>query len=241
MQNELTVRETPRQKEFSFYNIFWIYVVGGVIGCILETIWCCFVFGEYSSRSSNLFFPISVVWAFGAVIFTLVLKGNLDSSPGLIFLKGYIMGGMFEFTCGFLCEKFFDVTFWDYSALPFSLGRYVNLMFCCFWGLAALVWCKKVYPLIRRILMEKRRKSSRLLTQVFALFMAVTTLMSGAALFRMNERSQNLPAQNGFERYLDRHYTDEVLQRCFPKMKPADLVIPPDVQADRQSAASDGV
>ena len=78
--------------------------------------------------------------------------------------------------------------------------------------------------------MEKTRKSSRVLTQLFAVFMLVTTLMSGAALFRMNERSQNLPAQNGFERYLDQHYSDEVLQRCFPKMKPADLVIPPDTQ-----------
>ena len=56
MEYELTVQETSRQKEFSFYNIFWIFVAGGVIGCILETIWCCFVFGEYSSRSSNLFF-----------------------------------------------------------------------------------------------------------------------------------------------------------------------------------------
>ena len=228
MEYELTVQETSRQKEFSFYNIFWIFVAGGVIGCILETIWCCFVFGEYSSRSSNLFFPISTVWGLGAVLFTLLLKGNMESSSGLIFLKGYIMGGMFEFVCGFLCEKVLDVTFWDYSALPFSLGRYVNLVFCCFWGLAALCWCRKIYPMIRRILMEKTRKSSRLLTQGFAVFMLLTTLMSGAALFRMSERSRNLPPQNRFEQYLDQHYSDEILQRCFPKMKPADLVIPSD-------------
>lgn len=157
MEYELTVQETSRQKEFSFYNIFWIFVAGGVIGCILETIWCCFVFGEYSSRSSNLFFPISTVW-----------------------------------------------------------------------GLAALCWCRKIYPMIRRILMEKTRKSSRLLTQGFAVFMLLTTLMSGAALLRMSERSQDLPPQNRFEEYLDQHYSDEILQKCFPKMKPADLVVPSD-------------
>lgn len=224
MERELTERETPAG-EFSFYNIFWIFVAGGVIGCIVETIWCCFVFGEYSSRSSNLFFPISSVWGLGAVLFTLLLKGNMDSSPGLIFLKGYIMGGVFEFLCGFVCEQFLDVTFWDYSGLPFTLGRYVNLVFCCFWGIAALVWCRKVYPLIRRTLMEGRKRSSRLLTQIFAVFILVTTFLSGAALFRMNERSRNLPPQNGFERYLDSHYSDETLRRCFPKMKPADLVI----------------
>lgn len=137
-------------------------------------------------------------------------------------------GGMFEFACGFLCEKVLDVTFWDYSALPFSLGRYVNLVFCCFWGLAALCWCRKIYPMIRRILMEKTRKSSRLLTQGFAVFMLLTTLMSGAALLRMSERSQDLPPQNSFEQYLDQHYSDEILQKCFPKMKPADLVVPSD-------------
>ena len=74
--------------------------------------------------------------------------------------------------------------------------------------------------------MEKTRKSSRLLTQGFAVFMLLTTLMSGAALLRMSERSQDLPPQNRFEQYLDQNYSDEILQKCFPKMKPADLVIP---------------
>ena len=55
--------------------------------------------------------------------------------------------------------------------------------------------------------MEKTRKSSRLLTQGFAVFMLLTTLMSGAALLRMSERSQDLPPQNRFEQYLDQHYS----------------------------------
>ena len=44
----------------------------------------------------------------------------------------------------------------------------------------------------------------------------------------MSERSQDLPPQNRFEQYLDQHYSDEILQKCFPKMKPADLVVPSD-------------
>lgn len=106
MEYELTVQETSRQKEFSFYNIFWIFVAGGVIGCILETIWCCFVFGEYSSRSSNLFFPISTVWGLGAVLFTLLLKENMESSSGLIFLKGYIMGECLNSPVAFSVKRF---------------------------------------------------------------------------------------------------------------------------------------
>lgn len=36
MEYELTVQETSRQKEFSFYNIFWIFVAGGALYSAFE-------------------------------------------------------------------------------------------------------------------------------------------------------------------------------------------------------------
>ena len=41
-------------KGFNLYKVFWIFMVGGVLGCIVETIWCYFAFGELSSRTSNV-------------------------------------------------------------------------------------------------------------------------------------------------------------------------------------------
>ena len=47
------------------YRLFWIYVVCGVAGFAIETIWCWIDFQEFTSRTSNLFFPISCVWGVG--------------------------------------------------------------------------------------------------------------------------------------------------------------------------------
>ena len=219
MEYELTVQETSRQKEFSFYNIFWIFVAGGVIGCILETIWCCFVFGEYSSRSSNLFFPISTVWGLGAVLFTLLLKENMESSSGLIFLKGYIMGGMFEFACGFLCEKVLDVTFWDYSGMPLHIGKYINIPFCLVWGLFGVFWVRKICPFIKQKLDRPAKEQTRPLFLAFVIFMAASQVLTGAALLWMHERQDGKAAENHAEQMLDQYFTDQTLQSFFPKMK----------------------
>ena len=40
----------------SGYLAFWTFFAGGIAGYCLETIWCWFAFGGFSSRTSNLFF-----------------------------------------------------------------------------------------------------------------------------------------------------------------------------------------
>ena len=38
----------------------------------------------------------------------------------------------------------FGKVFWDYSDIPFNLGGRINLLYCFFWGIAAVVWLKKI-------------------------------------------------------------------------------------------------
>ena len=38
--------------------------------------------------------------------------------------------------------------FWDYSKIPFNLGGRINLLYCFFWGIAAVVWIKGIYPVM---------------------------------------------------------------------------------------------
>ena len=45
-------------------------------------------------------------------------------------------------------EAAFGTVFWDYSGLPFNLGGRINLLYCFFWGIAAVVLMKGVYPVL---------------------------------------------------------------------------------------------
>ena len=42
----------------------------------------------------------------------------------------------------------FGKVFWDYSKIPFNLGGRINLLYCFFWGIAAVVWIKGIYPVM---------------------------------------------------------------------------------------------
>ncbi len=135
-------------------------------------------------------------------------------------MKGYFLGGAFEFICGMVGQLILGVTFWDYSALPFSLDRYVNLMFCCFWGGFSILWVKVLYPLCIKLFHRIPPKVFSKAAVCTICFLIVTEAFTGAALLRMSKRESKPQATNVVEHVLDTYYPDEVIAVYFPKMKP---------------------
>lgn len=203
----------------SFYKLFWIYVICGVAGYCIETVWCWIDFHEFTSRTSNLFFPISCVWGLGGILLYLVTVKNRSGNLLYIFGKCTILGAVFEFLCGYLGEVLFGVTFWDYSGVPLHIGKYINLPFCLVWGLIGVLWVWKIYPVLNRKLEQEGKKTARPLVNLFLVFMICSQVLTGTALFRMRERQNGQEPANYVERVLDRYFTDQTLQAFFPKMK----------------------
>ena len=61
-------------------------------------------------------------------------------------MAGTLLGGLYEYLCSVFTELAFGTVFWDYSAIPFNLGGRINLLYCFFWGFAAVAWFKGLYP-----------------------------------------------------------------------------------------------
>lgn len=222
MENIMNFRiEKVQKKECfaAFHRLFWIYVICGVAGFFIETAWCWFDFQEFTSRTSNLFFPISCVWGFGGVILQLFTGNDRWKSGVYIFVKCTILGAVFEFLCGYLGECLLEVTFWDYSGMPLHLGKYINLPFCLVWGIIGVLWVQKIYPYMEQKLENKTVKIPQAAVRGFVIFMAVSQILTGAALFRMHERQQQIEAGNYADYIMDCCFTDQTLQSFFPKMK----------------------
>lgn len=207
----------------TLYKLFWMFVLGGVIGFLAETVWCRFAFREFTSRTSNLFFPISCIWGFGCVIISLGLKRNRWEHPLYIFLKGTLLCAGFEFLCGCLGELILGVTFWDYTSVPFHIGKYINVPFCFVWGILSFAWIKWVYPFLDEKLEDFLIKTGYVWTRCLFVFMVVTSLITGVALLRMQDRKVHITPSNYIESALDRYFPDSVLQAYFPKMKEAGI------------------
>lgn len=202
-----------------FYKLFWLFLIGAFVGDLIETVFVWGTSGVLMSRSSLLYGPFSVVWGLGAAILTVVLRGLMDKSDRYIFVGGALMGGVYEYMCSVVTEKLFGKVFWDYSKIPFNLNGRINLLYCVFWGIAAVVWVKEVYPRISALIEKIPMKVGKVLTWVLVVLLAVDVALSCMALGRMDQREKGIPATNAVQQFLDEQYPDEYLTQRYQNMK----------------------
>lgn len=223
----INVKEQPQTKTKStvfaegagFYKIFWLFFIGAFLGDVTETIFCRIVGGVWMSRSSVVWGPFSLVWGIALALATLLLYKYKDRPDSFLFFMGAFLGGAYEYFCSVFTEVFFGTVFWDYSKIPFNLGGRINLLYCFFWGIAAVVWMKAIYPNFSKWIEKIPMRIGKILTWILVVFMSVNILLSGMAMLRYNQRSNHIPATQGWQIYLDEHYGDDVMNRIYPNAK----------------------
>lgn len=205
-------------RQITLFRLFWLFVLSSVLGNFVEVAFWALTRGELVSRSSLLWGPFSLVWGLGAVVLTLALHPLRGQGNLVIFTAGTLLGGGYEYLCSWFQEWAFGACFWDYSHLPFNLNGRINLIFCLFWGLAAVAWMRAILPLLLLWIDRVHQGRTRLLTGLLAGFLLYATILSAAALVRMNQRQRGVPASGPVEAFLDQHFPDERLQERYPYM-----------------------
>ena len=208
---------SPFARGASFYSILLLFFIGGVAGDLAETIFCRLKMGWWMSRSSVVWGPFSIVWGLALAAATLFLYKYRDRSASFFFVAGTLLGGLYEYLCSVFTELVFGTVFWDYSAIPFNLGGRINLLYCFFWGFAAIAWFKVLFPPISACIEKLPPRGGRVLTWALCIFMAADIAVSSAALVRYNDRLNGVPASNSVEVYLDGHYGNDRMHRVYPK------------------------
>ena len=214
----------PRKGSHSFasglngYKLFWIFFIGCFVGVVIETLWCLVMYHKLESRSGLIYGPFNPVYGFGAVVMTLCLYQLNKKRDLWIFAGGLVLGGAFEYLCSWVQEYLVGTISWEYSYLPFNLNGRTNLLYSFFWGLLALVWVKSLYPQMSRLIERIPNQWGKGITWVLVVFMALNMGLSAMAVSRQTERHSGAPAQSGIDRFLDRHYPDELLWRVYPNM-----------------------
>ena len=129
------------------------------------------------------------------------------------------MGGAYEYICSVFTELVFGTVFWDYSRTPFNLGGRINLLYCFFWGLAAVVWIKILYPFLSRLIEKIPMKAGKFLSWCILIFMIFNMSVSALALARYSDRQISPQAENTLEAVLDQHFPDDRMNRIYPNAK----------------------
>lgn len=219
-KTEQTEKEGNFAEGCGFYKLLWLFLIGAVLGDFTETIFCRLTAGVWMSRSSLVWGPFSIVWGLAIAIATALLYKDREKPDRHIFIVGTFLGGAYEYVCSIFTEIVFGKVFWDYSKIPFNLGGRINLLYCFFWGIAAVIWIKVLYPKFAGWIEKIPMFWGYVLTWILVVFMAVNILVSMAALVRYDMRANGKPAESGWEKVIDEHFDDERMDRIYPNAKP---------------------
>lgn len=211
--------KTVFAKDCDFYKIVALFMVGAFLGDIVETIFCRWTMGRWMSRSSVVWGPFSIVWGLGIAMVTAMLYKYKDRKESFLFGVGTFLGGAYEYLCSVFTEIVFGKIFWDYSKIPFNLGGRINLLYCFFWGIAAVLWFKKLYPVISSGIEKIPVRFGKIVTWLLIVFMGCNVAVSSMALIRYDERAQGIEAQYSWETWVDKNYDDTKMESIYPNAK----------------------
>ena len=220
------VRVKAKEERFArgcgFFKLASLFILGAFLGDIVETVFCLATTGRLMSRSSLVFGPFSIVWGLACALLTWILYRYRDKSDRYIFVFGTILGGAYEYVCSVFTEMAFGTVFWDYSHIPFNLGGRINLLYCFFWGIAAVVWMKGVYPFLSRQIEKLPSRAGQAVCSVLLALLAADMLISALALARYSERQTGSPEQTAVGQILDEYFPDEFIEKRYENLKLTD-------------------
>lgn len=199
--------------------IFWLFIIGSILGYIFEMIVVLFQKGYFESRQGLIYGPFTPVYGIGAIIYYLVLNKVKTRNKLKIFFITMILGGATEYISSFIQEKAFGTISWDYSYLIFNLNGRTSLLHCTYWGIAGVLYVTFIEPLIEKLRLIIDTKSLKIITIFVSIFMIFNIQISCFAADRQFERRKNIEPENRLDMFLDKYYPDEYMNQIFTNKK----------------------
>ena len=200
-------------------HILWLFVIGGIIGYIVETSWHMIKYGTYINKQGLWYGPFKPIYGSGLIIITLLFYKFKDKKWYVIFTLGAVVGLLFEYMMSYLQEFLFHSYFWTYSGSPLNLHGRIYLPYALFWGLLVLVWIKFGYKHYQKWFDALYSKKFTTISIILFVLMLYNVCLTTFIMDRYTKRLRDIPAENKFEEYLDQKYPNEDVKKKLPKLR----------------------
>ena len=200
-------------------KIFWIFLIGSILGYGIEMIVGLVQNGHFVSRQGLLFGPFIQVYGVGLVAYYLVISNIRKKSYIKIFFITMLLGGIVEYLFSYLQETWFGTISWDYSNLLFNIHGRTSLLHCLYWGIGGVLFVRFILPLIRNLNEWCKNTNFRFITAFLVLFITFDIVMSGMAGSRQLERKNNIAANGYIDNFFDEYYPDTKLEQIYSNAK----------------------
>lgn len=220
----------------TIWQIFAYFIIYSIIGYVVETTFAFLAEGVIESRQSFLYGPFCAIYGLGAAVMIVGLQKFKKRNITLI-VGGIVLGAITEYLVSLLGELVFGVKWWDYSNMPFNIQGRICATYSIAWGALGLILVKYINPLIDKFVNSFPRRTLKVVTSAFMIFLLCDWLISSFALemfyVRMSE-AHNIEIQTNEEfhelskkiynneyvkAFVDTVWSDEVMVKTFPNLR----------------------
>lgn len=218
-KDRLDKKENPPVK-FTYRTLFWLFLFGSVIGFILEGLWCILRKGAWESHSATVVGPFCIIYGFGAVAIYLLSSVLKEKSLPVQFVLFALSGATVEYLGSLIQEHILGSRSWDYSNQFLNIGGRISLRMTLIWGILGIAFEHLLFSPLTRLFDRLDGRFWSVGCAALTVFMAADILLSAATILRWRDRlSDDPPAENAVEQYLDQKYDNEAMERIYPNMR----------------------
>lgn len=204
--------------ELNFFNMFWLFAVGCVFGCAVETVYHAVVFGGYQNRASFLYGQFSAIYGFGVILVSVCLNRMYRSSVVTIFLSSAVLGGAFEWVSSWFMEVTVGMKAWDYTGKWLSIGGRTCGQFMFFWGVLGVVWMRLILPALLNCINRIPWKIRYTLTSVCFILLLADALFTLMAIDCWYMRLAGIHSDSPVVQWINLYFPNEVMEQRLPTM-----------------------
>ncbi len=209
--------------EITFDKLLLLFLVGCVLGVLMEGTFCVITKGHWESHVVSVFGAFNILYGTGAVLFY-VGAVRLRGLP--IWARVLIMTAtatVLELLCGLLLRDWLGMRAWNYENSFLNYQGLICAGFSCIWGAAAFGICE-LQPRISRSLERVRGRRWHAVCVAVSLFMALDLGLTAASIVRWSERHYGVTAQSKIQTYLDQDAPDSWMQSRFVEWEFLDTI-----------------
>lgn len=215
-----------RYENIELYNISVMqfvlaFLIGGVVGTILETAWTYVTKGALQWRAGLIFVPIHPIYAIGALLMTMTLRPlyRLRYRNAAVFFGAATIGSAFELLASLVQSWVFGSNSWEYSQQPLNFAGRTSLSMAIIWGTLGLFWMTLALPRLLELIDSLEQDiANRIAGFGTSLFLA-SAILSSAAVIRWEMRASAHAGTSAIGLLLDTLFPDWIMKLFYPSLR----------------------
>ena len=211
--------ENTIQKEIHFYALFWLFMIGSVIGFCIEGLWSIVRVGHWEHHAATIWGPFCIIYGIGTVAVYVTSYLLRNRNLAVKFLTYFLTGALVEYFGSLFQEICLGSVSWNYSDHFMNIGGRVSLIMALTWGVLGISFMNTLYPVIQKLLVKSCKKPLKMAALALVIFMAINLSLTSFTIMRWRERLENIPAENKMEVWADTTYGNEKMQELFSNMR----------------------